>query len=521
MPVTPTFPGVYIEEISSGVRTITPVATSITAFIGGAPRGPADDPVVIQSISDYERQFGGIDKSSAMSYAVAHYFQNGGSEALVVRVTHADAIKAKVNVNGLPLEAASAGEWGNQLRARIDLDTKDANSPNPTLFNLSLFDGASGTLEDFRNVSTNPDDPRFIKLILEQGSMLARLDASAGAPSGRPGASGQPKPGPVFDDSNSGAFAQASGGANGSDITEDDLIGVELTKTGMFALEKADLFNILCLPPARRSDEISGATYAKALAYCLRRRAMLFVDPPISWTSVAAAVRGIDGFRSEIGAADQSKNAAIFFPRLRIADPKKENRLADFIPSAAVAGICAKTDVQRGVWKAPAGIEAGFSGVQEFTIKMTDAENGQLNPLGVNCLRNFPVHGNVVWGARTLAGADRQGSEWKYLPVRRFTLFLEESLFRGTQWVVFEPNDEPLWAQIRLNIGAFMRDLFRQGAFQGRTPAEAYFVKCDSETTTQNDINRGIVNIEVGFAPLKPAEFVIIKIQQIAGKIET
>ena len=149
-----------------------------------------------------------------------------------------------------------------------------------------------------------------------------------------------------------------------------------------------------------------------------------------------------------------------------------------------------------------------------------DAENGDLNPLGINCLRSFPVVGRVVWGSRTLRGADQLADEWKYVPVRRTALFIEESLYRGTQWVVFEPNDEPLWAQIRLNVGAFMQGLFRQGAFQGSTPREAYFVKCDKETTTQNDINLGIVNIVVGFAPLKPAEFVIIKLQQIAGQIQ-
>jgi hypothetical protein len=165
-------------------------------------------------------------------------------------------------------------------------------------------------------------------------------------------------------------------------------------------------------------------------------------------------------------------------------------------------------------------MEASFSGVQEFTYTLTDGENGQLNPLGLNCLRSFPVAGNLVWGARTLVGADLLASEWKYLPVRRTALFLEESLYRGTQWVVFEPNDEPLWAQIRLNIGAFMQNLFRQGAFQGRSPREAYIVKCDRETTTQNDINLGIVNILVGFAPLKPAEFVVIRIQQMAGQVE-
>ena len=152
---------------------------------------------------------------------------------------------------------------------------------------------------------------------------------------------------------------------------------------------------------------------------------------------------------------------------------------------------------------------------------MTDLENGLLNPLGINCLRHFPVYGKVVWGARTLQGADGFASEWKYIPVRRTALFIEESLYRGTKWVVFEPNDEPLWAQIRLAAGAFMHNLFRQGAFQGRSPREAYFVKCDNETTTQNDINLGIVNIVVGFAPLKPAEFVVIKFQQMAGQIDT
>jgi phage tail sheath protein FI len=173
------------------------------------------------------------------------------------------------------------------------------------------------------------------------------------------------------------------------------------------------------------------------------------------------------------------------------------------------------------VWKAPAGTEATLTNVNALTYKMIDAENGVLNPQAINCLRSFPVYGNVCWGARSLVGADQLASDWKYVPVRRTALFLEASLFRGTQWVVFEPNDEPLWAQIRLNVGAFMRGLFQKGAFQGSTPAKAYFVKCDSETTTQADINLGVVNIVVGFAPLKPAEFVILQIQQIAGQIPT
>jgi hypothetical protein len=172
------------------------------------------------------------------------------------------------------------------------------------------------------------------------------------------------------------------------------------------------------------------------------------------------------------------------------------------------------------VWKAPAGTDASLNGTAALQVNLTDAENGLLNPLGINSLRSLPIYGNVVWGARTLRGADAAADEYKYVPVRRTALFIEESLYRGLTWVVFEPNDEPLWSQIRLNVGAFMHNLFRQGAFQGKTPREAYLVKCDAETTTQNDINLGIVNVIVGFAPLKPAEFVVIKLQQMTGQID-
>jgi phage tail sheath protein FI len=179
----------------------------------------------------------------------------------------------------------------------------------------------------------------------------------------------------------------------------------------------------------------------------------------------------------------------------------------------------ARIDSTRGVWKAPAGTEADVRGILDLEVNLTDREQGVLNKAGANALRRFPS-GFVVWGARTLAGTDDDPNEWEYVPVRRFALFLEESLYRGTKWIVFEPNDEPLWANIRKNIRAFMMGLFRQGAFQGSTPDQAFYVKCDRETTTPTDQLLGIVNIEVGFAPLKPAEFVIIRIQQIAEQTE-
>jgi phage tail sheath protein FI len=240
---------------------------------------------------------------------------------------------------------------------------------------------------------------------------------------------------------------------------------------------------------------------------------MLLVDPPSAWISKDIAKNRFGNIET------RSKNAALFFPRFKQPNLLKDNLLEEFVPCGAIAGIFARTDTQRGVWKAPAGLDATLVGVPQLSVPLTDAENGELNPLGINCLRVFPAAGRVVWGSRTLQGDDRLTSEWKYIPVRRTALYIEESLYRGTKWVVFEPNDEPLWAQIRLNVGAFMQNLFRQGAFQGQSPSDAYFVKCDKETTTQNDINLGIVNIVVGFAPLKPAEFVIIKLQQIAGQI--
>ena len=287
-------------------------------------------------------------------------------------------------------------------------------------------------------------------------------------------------------------------------------------KTGMYALEDVDLFNLLVIPEASAG---AGATavISEAIAYCVRRRAFMIIDAPESITTFAAASAWIGG----PGATFASRNAALYFPRIREPDPLTGGTIRTSPAAGALAGIFARTDGERGVWKAPAGIAAMVIGATGLLYTLTDAENGVLNPLALNCLRTFPVIGTVSWGARTSFGADIRADEYKYIPVRRLALFLEESLYRGTQWVVFEPNDEPLWAQIRLNLGAFMNTLFSQGAFQGRTPREAYFVKCDKETTTQNDINLGRVNIVVGFAPLKPAEFVIIQIQQIAGAIKT
>ena len=287
-------------------------------------------------------------------------------------------------------------------------------------------------------------------------------------------------------------------------------VGSEDKRTGMHALASVDLFNILCLPGI--SD---AGILAEAGDYCRKRRAFLVIDAPQNVTKPE------DMVQTALGTGlPNTDYAAVYYPWVQVPDPLLNGKPRAMPPSGTVAGLYARTDATRGVWKAPAGTDAQLTNVQGLAYALTDDENGLLNPLAVNCLRVLRAYGPVCWGSRTLAGKDATPSDWKYIPVRRLALYIEESLYRGTQWVVFEPNDEPLWAQIRLNVGAFMHDLFRQGAFAGIAPRDAYFVRCDSDTTTQTDINSGVVNILVGFAPLKPAEFVVITLQQTAGQIQ-
>ena len=637
MPITPTYPGVYIEEIPSGVRTITGVATSITAFVGRARRGPVNEAVTVNSFGDFERIFGGLYIDSTLGHTVRDFYLNGGGQAIVVRLFHpsfdtdeerqqafeeaeeeaqtagetvaqaaraaageqdadADSVataaeeavedagqpgpaaraaaeavaraarevaeaedadadnvataaeeavedavaaaandaapltRAQLTVDGLNLEARYPGSWGNGLGARVDHDTRPLLSDEAadSLFNLSIRDGETGQIEQFRNVSITSGHPRQVDRVLLNESRLVRMTGSPPTappqahPEPRPGRDvwGDPDPNIPNDPATNTKVADNDQASDGAFLEDDDFIGTgkDTAKEGLYALEKADLFNILCIPPYLNGGNVDASVVTAAAKYCEDRRAMLLVDPPSGWNSVEKA---IDRSTGVAGVGTHSKNAALFFPRLRQPNPLRDNQVEDFVPCGAVAGVFARTDATRGVWKAPAGLEATLVGVPQLSVPLTDQENGQLNPLGVNCLRTMPAVGPVVWGARTLQGDDRLASEWKYVPVRRLALYIEESLYRGTQWVVFEPNDEPLWSQIRLNIGAFMQNLFRQGAFQGKTPQEAYFVKCDKETTTQNDINLGVVNIVIGFAPLKPAEFVIIRIQQMAGQVET
>ncbi len=672
MPVKPTYPGVYIEEIPSGVRTIVGVATSVAAFIGTFRKGPLDEAVQIFSMADFERVYGGLERTSECSYAVQQFFLNGGQEAWVVRVENdgsagdqaaAAASETLTTVHGAGVDvfraragrrlrgepALDPGNWGNAIRLEVDYDTADPAS----LFNVTVsevrIDGDRTTVlqtETFRNLTLEPDTPGNALEVVNQGSRLVQLDRDGMAPVPvmpppfRPAATGTlsgslpavvPAPGAIdtlsvtlsldsgavltgpfalafnfgptnpapttfsgwaqtleralratapafplamrpylagaavdiigagtaanprrfvvrtgrgarpFDATATLTFTGADavnylldaasasvgpqqhaldGGLDGT-VLDAALAfvvppgvfqGVQAAKTGLYALEEVDLFNILCIPQAAlMDDDDMRAVYTEAELYAEERRSMIIVD-------VGLDVQRLDQMQAWLADNEglRHPNGAVYFPRTNVPDRLNRSRPRSLAASGTIAGLWARTDGERGVWKAPAGTDARLRNVESLIYNLTDQENGVLNPVGVNCLRTFPIYSNICWGARTLEGADVIASDWKYVPVHRLTLFLEESLYRGTKWVVFEPNDEPLWAQIRMNVGAFMQDLFRKGAFQGTTPRDAYFVKCDAETTTQTDIDNGIVNIEVGFAPLKPAEFVIIKIQQIA-----
>ena len=630
MPSALTYPGVYIEEVPSGVRTIAGVSTSIAAFVGYTAMGEPDTAVHVTSFGDFERSHGGLSLDSPVSYGIRQFFLNGGTEAYVVRVAvgHATASwqLSDASIPVLDVSASSPGTWGNDLR----LDITHADSRNPDAeFNLivSQLVNVGGTVqtvvrETHRNLNMNSHSPDYVVSKVNNGSQLievtrvgglvfadagfavsqaitfpltvddnviegvidgdtafrveltstpanigaliadinteltnaglaARLQAeesddtgdtagngalrltsqtagefssvvvSAGALNGLAriiglglANGGLAIPGNTEHRPLIGAgLIPGSPGADGSKGAGLDIIGSQSGKTGIYALRDVDLFNILCIPETRDLPGTeANAVIAAAASLCEEERAFYIVDAPSD--------KVLTDIATWAAAASQSRNAATYFPALQIADPLDTFRAKRMASSGTVAGIYARTDSTRGIWKAPAGTDATLNGVAAMGTPMNDIENGTINTKGVNALRAFPAYGKVVWGARTMKGSDAQADEYKYIPVRRLALYLEESLYRGTQWVVFEPNDEPLWAQIRLNVGAFMQNLFRQGAFQGSTPKEAYLVKCDRETTTQNDINLGIVNILVGFAPLKPAEFVVLKLQQLAGQVE-
>ncbi len=431
------------------------------------------------------------------------------SSAGVATINTTGLAAAQAAGGSLTLFAKNPGVWGNGLSVSI--------TPSPTagrfglLVQQTLPDGTLKTLESYTGLSVTSTDAFYVVTVIDNDSnYISFINPETGlpvAPTATPTATTSP--------------IVLAGGADGSVLTPSTDGNFEIALTGdatkgVFLLDRVDIFNLLCVPA-----ETSPAAITTLQQYCATKRAFYIVD---SWqlaTTSGLQTSGPAGSSAGPITGQYATNAAFYFPWVEAPDPLAGNRPTLFPPCGFVAGIYAATDATRGVWKAPAGIDASLTGVTGLQYTLTDAENGQLNIQAINCLREFKVYGDVVWGARTLQGNDQTGSEWKYVPIRRLALYIESSLYNGTQWVVFEPNDETLWGQIRLNVGAFMQQLFLQGAFQGTSPQQAYFVKCDAENNPQASIDQGIVNILVGFAPLYPAEFVVIQIQQMAGQLAT
>jgi uncharacterized protein len=614
-----TYPGVYIDEISSGQNSITGVATSIAAFIGWSNQGPVGEAVMVESWPEYESLFGGMIPGVYLGYAVYQFFLNGGSQAYIIRLFDTDttvspaaspaafASSPAAGIGGLQFWANNPGQWGNALCIAI-------SNPQPvsggfTTFNLQVsILNASGTpslLESYTNLSTSPSSPQYAVTIVNNDSNYITFtqpgQSSPPSPFGTPTATSPVyiaagslttsalfTSGETVTQTGSGATATVLGTVNGSYLVlstkpapsgskpitssgawqgatasfspttvptmstaiplaldgaatglgadgttllpntpefENQLLNTATTLpwtgfvTGYPLLGNVPIFNLLCVP-----GENSLASVSAMQAFCAANRAFLIVDSPeyaatFTGASSLSALGPISGDSTPASLVDPSaSNSAYYFPWVSAPDPAAGYRPALFPPCGFVAGIYAATDASRGVWKAPAGIEASLTGALGLQYVLTDMQNGQLNPLGINCLRQFPNFGEVVWGARTIAGSDAIGSQWKYIPIRRLALFIESSLYSGTQWAVFEPNSEPLWSQVRLSIGTFLQGLFLQGAFAGTTPQQAYFVKCDDENNTPATTALGILNVTVGFAPLYPAEFVVIQIQQMMNQ---
>lgn len=535
MPVTPTYPGIYIQELPSSTHTIVPAPTSITVFVGYTHPFKTRFPkqaIQIFSFTDYVREFGGLYASGLVPADVAHavnqFFINGGSNAYVVGIPF--NVSGGPEVPPIPLLGLQALPALQPVSftvpgSNIVFTAREPTDQNPIKVTISNQRPATPSTLALADVT----------LAYGKRSEVYRNVTISGSPTGSQhmetviGTTTNPVSTLV-------TVAPTSAGYR-LPIAQTDLyefpLATDLTKITLATssndfieifeqdsdLDKVSIFNLLVLPGVA-----DNSIWSAALAFCERKMAFLIMDPPLkaaadlSNPSLPTMESLMNG-----GTIPRSTNGAIYFPYLQSTNPVNSQPI-QLPPSGYVAGIYAKTDQNRGVWKAPAGLETvllNTTGVVS-TGRMTDMRQGTLNQIGVDVLRTFPGVGTVIYGARTLHGADNDAAfqQWKYVPVRRMALFIEQTLYRNLTWAVFEPNDEPLWIALRRSVENFMLSLFNQGAFQGSKPSQAFQVKCDSSTTTQDDIDNGKVNILVAFAPLKPAEFVIVQIAQLAGQAQ-
>src|ERR1700722_4214248 len=509
MSVTTSFPGIYIQELPSNAHAITAAPTSVTVFVGYShpfktPAANFGTPIELFSFADYEREFGGFAPSTIfdnnLPYAVSQFFLNGGGDAVVVGLQPKEYFPSATTIS------PQTGTFAISAKDIIFTSLEPTDSTPMVLAIKNVNENVADL-----SVTNREQQEVHRKISLDNTSadyLETRINGLSSLVTVAPGSTGYPT---AFTGVTSPQTIQ-SGGAAGDNTTfaTGDFTAVFQADT---PLDKWPIFNLMVIPGIT-----DAAVMSEAVALCERKLAFLIMDPPSADVADQTSPNYIGNYAPPL-----SQNAALYFPYIVSNDPTT-GAPVNLPPSGTVAGIYARTDVNRGVWKAPAGLEPTIlntTGVVPGGV-MNDQRQGVFNNLAIDCLRTFPGVGTVVFGARTLAYPNVSlRTQWGYVPVRRMALFLEQTLLQNLKWFIFEPNDDPLWVAIRVSIESFMLSLFHQGAFAGTTPTDSFQVKCDSSTTTQQDIDNGQVNIIVAFAPLKPSEFVIVKIAQLAGQAQT
>jgi Bacteriophage tail sheath protein len=519
-------PGVYVSEVPSGARSIEGAATSTTIFVGETERGPLGA-TKIKSRSDYERLYGAYyrvrdEESPAaeptrvlMTYAIDGYYLNGGSTAYMLRAMDPGAEDGpELSARG-DVRASSPGIWGNSVSVAF-LASGDAD---PDRFRIAVVyespeTGERRLVETWDRLSTVHDDENYVVDVLMRSLYIRWAELLEGVAPTAPDLDelgSPPTTSPEESDIVDGAVELEGGVGGGGDLTAaeyGDILADELAGVDDAALLVAGCDALL----ANSDDYLQFVDQFVGFAEGRPRQDIFFVGDLPSHRTAANATSATSAAVADKNNLTASNFSGLYWPHLVVGDVAGVGRNPQITvpPGGYVAGLFARIDGRRGVWKAPAGTEATLNGTIAIGQQLNDLHSDELNPKGVNALRQIPGAGRVVWGARTMIPS----SEWRYVPVRRTAIFLRTSIYNGIQWAVFEPNDEPLWASLRASIGGFMEIQFRNGAFAGRTRDEAYFVKVDAETTTEIDQAAGIVNILVGFAPLRPAEFVVVKLSQ-------
>ncbi|MFF8787730.1 phage tail sheath family protein [Streptomyces sp. NPDC015125] len=512
-------PGVYVEEVASGSRPIEGVGTSVAAFVGLAPTGPLNEPTLVTNWSQYVAAFGEFTDGYYLAHSVYGFFNNGGTAAYVVRVGGSGDREPQAAVAAEAPRALTAGEpsmlgafkvaaiaAGSAGAGALTVEVQDVEGEGSAdRFKLVVRDGDK-VVESF-DVSAKKSSRNYVVTQVKQRSKAIVVEEAAPAgqlakPDAQSVTLAPPAPAPVV---------PAAPGA-GERLASGQFIGDSADRTGFGGLEALDEINMVAVPDlmAAYQQGLIDLEQVKAVqlglvAHCeLMGDRMAVLDPP-----PALNARDIRKWRQEVAGYD-SRYAALYYPWIKAFDPAT-GQTRTIPPSGHMAGVWARNDSERGVHKAPAN--EIVRGAVDLELQITRGEQDLLNPVGVNCIRAFPGRGIRVWGARTLAS----DPAWRYLNVRRYFNYLEESILIGTQWVVFEPNDEALWARIRRNISAFLVNEWRSGALFGQRPEDAFYVKCDAETNPVESVDLGRVVCEIGIAPVKPAEFVVFRLAQFSG----